>query len=115
MFAQRKKGFMSMVLIVGVLMTGTAIPTFAGTKDTIMGAVSSIDETALTLKVLNDLVEVDASSATIRVKGVDNATISDIAVDDVVMIKGSDNGSGVFEATSIKDPVKLKKGYNGKL
>ncbi|MBM2833505.1 MAG: hypothetical protein HW406_666 [Candidatus Brocadiaceae bacterium] len=115
MFAQMKKGFMSMVLIVGVLMTGTAIPTFAGTKDTIMGAVSNIDETALTLKVLNDLVEVDAGSATIRVKGVKNATISDIAVDDVVMIKGSDNGSGVIEATSIKDPVKLKKGYDGKL
>jgi len=115
MFAQMKKGFMSMVLIVGVLMTGTAIPTFAGTKDTIMGAVSNIDETALTLKVLNDLVEVDASSATIRVKGVKNATISDIAVDDVVMIKGRGNGSGVFEATSIKDPVKLKKGYDGKL
>ena len=115
MFAQRKKGFMSMVLIVGVLMTGSAIPTFAGTNDTIMGAVSSIDEATLTLKVLNDLVEVDASSATIRVKGVDNATVSDIAVDDVVMIKGSDNGSGVIEATSIKDPVKLKKGYDGKL
>jgi len=115
MFAQTKQGFVSKLLIVGVLMTGTAIPTFAGTKDTIMGAVSNIDETALTLKVLNDLVEVDASSATIRVKGVKNATISDIAVDDVVMIKGSDNGSGVIEATSIKDPAKLKKGYDGKL
>ena len=115
MFAQTKQGFVSKLLIVGVLMTGTAIPTFAGTKDTIMGAVSNIDETALTLKVLNDLVEVDASSATIRVKGVDNATISDIAVDDVVMIKGSANSDGVIEATSIKDPVKLKKGYDGKL
>jgi hypothetical protein len=115
MFEQMKKGFVSMVLIVGVLMTGTAISSFAGTKDTIVGAVSSIDDTALTLKVLNDLVEVDASSATIRVKGVKNATISDIAVDDVVMIKGSDNGSGVIEATSIKSPEKLKKGYDGKL
>ncbi len=115
MFAQMKKGFVSTVLIVGVLMTGTAIPTFAGTKDTIMGAVSSIDETALTLRVLNDLVEVDASNATIRVKGVVDATISDIAVDDVVMIKGSANSDGVIEATSIKDPVKSKKGYEGKL
>ena len=53
MFAQTKQGFVSKLLIVGVLMTGTAIPTFAGTKDTIMGAVSNIDETALTLKVLN--------------------------------------------------------------
>ena len=115
MFEQMKKGFVSMVLIVVVLMTGTAVSSFAGTKDTLVGAVSSIDETALTLKVLNDLMEVDASNAKIRVKGVDNATISDIAVDDVVMIKGRGNGSGVFEATSIKDPVKLKKGYNGKL
>ena len=115
MFEQMKKGFVSRFLVVGLLVTGTAIPTFAGTKDTIVGAVSNIDETALTLKVLNDLVEVDASSATIRVKGVKNATISDIAVDDVVMIKGSDNGSGVIEATSIKDPAKLKKGYDGKL
>ena len=115
MFEQMKKGFVSRFLVVGLLVTGTAIPTFAGTKDTIVGAVSNIDETALTLKVLNDLVEVDASSATIRVKGVKNATISDIAVDDVVMIKGRGNGSGVFEATSIKDPVKLKKGYDGKL
>jgi len=114
MFAQTKQGFVSKLLIVGVLMTGTAIPTFAGTKDTIMGAVSNIDETALTLKVLNDLVEVDASSATIRVKGVKNATISDIEVDDVVIIKGRDNGSGVIEATSIKSPVKLKNGYDGK-
>ena len=31
------------------------------------------------------------------------------------MIKGRDNGSGVIEATSIKDPAKLKKGYDGKL
>ena len=37
MFAQMKKGFMSMVLIVGVLMTGTAIPTFAGTKILLWG------------------------------------------------------------------------------
>ena len=85
------------------------------TKDTIMGAVSSIDEAALTLKVLNDLVEVDASNATIKVKGVDNATIPDIAVEDVVMIKGRDNGSGVIEATSIKDPAKLKKGMMANL
>ena len=115
MFAQTKKGFVSKFLVVGLLVIGTSISVFAGTRESIMGAVSSIDETSVTLKVLNDLVEVDASNATIRVKGVDNATISDIAVDDVVMIKGRDNGSGVIEATSIKDPAKLKKGYDGKL
>ena len=115
MFAQTKKGFVSKFLVVGLLVIGTSISVFAGTRESIMGAVSSIDETALTLKVLNDLVEVDASNATIKVKGVDNATLSDIAVDDVVMIKGRDNGSGVIEATSIKDPAKLKKGYDGKL
>ena len=115
MFAQTKKGFVSKFLVVGLLVIGTSIPVFAGTRESIMGAVSSIDETSVTLKVLNDLVEVDASNATIRVKGVKNATISDIAVDDVVTIKGRDNGSGVIEATSIKDPAKLKKGYDGKL
>ena len=115
MFAQTKKGFVSKFLVVGLLVIGTSIPVFAGTRESIMGAVSSIDETSVTLKVLNDLVEVDASNATIKVKGVDNATISDIAVDDVVTIKGRDNGSGVIEATSIKDPAKLKKGYDGKL
>ena len=49
MFEQMKKGFVSMVLIVVVLMMGTAIPVFAGTSESIIGAVSSIDETALTL------------------------------------------------------------------
>ena len=115
MFAQTKKGFVSKFLVVGLLVIGTSISVFAGTRESIMGAVSSIDETSVTLKVLNDLVEVDASNATIKVKGVDNATIPDIAVEDVVMIKGRDNGSGVIEATSIKDPAKLKKGYDGKL
>src|SRR3989304_8759480 len=115
MFAQRKKGFVSRLLIVGVVVTGTAIPTFAGTKDTIMGAVSSIDETALTLKVLNDLMEVDSSSATIRVKGVKNATISDIVEGDIVMVKGKARSSGTIKATRIKDPVKLGKKYDGKL
>lgn len=115
MFKQTKKGFMSWSLVAGVLVVGTAFPSFAGTKDSITGAVNSIDGTALTLKVLNDLVEVDASNAKIKVKGVVDATLADVAVDDVVMIKGSANSDGVIEATSIKDPVKLKKGYDGKL
>ena len=115
MFEQMKKGFVSMVLIVVVLMMGTAISSFAGIKDTIVTAVSSIDETALTLKVLNDLMEVDASSATIRVKGVKNATISDIVEGDIVMVKGKARSSGTIKATRIKDPVKLGKKYDGKL
>ena len=110
-----KNGFLSRFLVVGVLVTGTAFPVFASSSDSIVGAVSSIDGTALTLNVLNDLVEVDAGDAKIRVKGVNNATLSDIAVDDVVMIKGSAKGSGVIKAASIKDPVKLSKGYDGKL
>ena len=56
MFAQMKKGFMSRFLVVGLLVIGTAIPVFGGTSESIIGAVSSIDETALTLKVLNDFV-----------------------------------------------------------
>src|SRR3990172_4006482 len=75
MFEQMKKGFVSKFLVGGLLVIGTAIPVFAGTSESIIGAVSSIDETALTLKVLNDFVEVDTSNATIRVKGVKNATI----------------------------------------
>ena len=115
MFEQMKKGFVSMVLIVVVLMMGTAIPVFAGTSESIIGAVSSIDETALTLKVLNDFVEVDTSNATIRVKGVKNATISDIVEGDIVMVKGKARSSGTIKATRIKDPVKLGKKYDGKL
>lgn len=115
MFERMKKSFLSRFLVVGVLVTGTAFPVFASSSDSIVGAVSSIDGTALTLNVLNDLVEVDAGDAKIRVKGVNNATLSDIAVDDVVMIKGSAKGSGVIKAASIKDPVKLSKGYDGKL
>ena len=30
MFAQRMKGFVSRLLIVGVVVTGTAVPSFAG-------------------------------------------------------------------------------------
>ena len=115
MFEQMKNGFLSRFLVVGVLVTGTAFPVFASSSDSIVGAVSSIDGTALTLNVLNDLVEVDASDAKIRVRGVNNATLSDIAVDDVVMIKGSAKSSGVIKAASIKDPVKLSKGYDCKL
>ncbi len=115
MFAQMKKGFVSRFLVIGLLVIGTAIPVFAGTKDTIMGAVSSIDGTALTLNILNDLVEVDASNATIRVKGVKNATISDIVEGDIVLVKGKALNSGTIEATRIKDPVKLGKEYDGKL
>ena len=115
MFEQTNKGFLSRFWVFGVLVTGTAFPVFASSSDSIVGSVSSIDGTALTLNVLNDLVEVDVSDATIRVKGVNNATLSDIAVDDVVMIKGSAKSSGVIKATNVKDPVKLSKGYDGRL
>jgi len=115
MFEQMKKGFVSKFLVGGLLVIGTAIPVFAGTSESIIGAVSSIDETALTLKVLNDFVEVDTSNATIRVKGVKNATISDIVEGDIVMVKGKARSSGTIKATRIKDPVKLGKKYDGKL
>ena len=115
MFAQMKKGFVSSFLVVGLLVIGTAIPVFASTSASIIGAVSSIDGTALTLNILNDLVEVDTSDATIRVKGVKNATLSDIVEGDIVWVKGKAYNSGRIKATRIKDPVKLGKGHDGKL
>ena len=115
MFEQTKKGFVSGSLVVGLLVIGNSIPVFAGTSASIIGAVSSIDGTALTLNILNDLVEVDASNATIKVKGVKNATLSDIAEGDIVWVKGKAQNSGSIEATRIKDPVKLGKEYDGKL
>ncbi|HHT9144507.1 MAG: DUF5666 domain-containing protein [Candidatus Brocadiaceae bacterium] len=115
MFAQMKKGFVSRFLVIGLLVIGTSIPVFAGTSASIMGAVSSIDGTALTLNILNDFVEVNASNATIRAKGVKNATLSDIAEGDIVWVKGKAHNSGSIEATRIKDPVKLGKEYDGKL
>ena len=115
MFEQMKRGCVLMSLVVGVFVTGTAFPVLAKTKDSIVGTVSSVDGTALTINMLNDLIEVDAGGAKIRKKGVENATVSDILEGDVVKVKGSVNSSGVIEATSIKDPVKLKKGYEGKL
>ncbi len=114
MFEQVKKGYVLKFLVVGILVIGTAFPALAKTKDSIVGTVSAVDGTALTINILNDLVEVDASGATIKVKGVQNATVSDISEGDVVKVNGSANSSGVIEATSIKDPVRLK-GYDGKL
>ncbi|MBI5677876.1 MAG: hypothetical protein HZC52_05165 [Planctomycetes bacterium] len=115
MFEQMKKGFVSRFLVIGLLVTGTSIPVFAANSASIIGTVSSIDGAALTLNILNDLVEVDTSNATIRVKGVKNATISDIVEGDIVLVKGKARNSGSIEATRIKDPVKLGKEYDGKL
>ncbi len=114
MFEQVKRGYVLKFLVAGVLVTGTAFPALAKTKDSIVGTVSAVDGTALTINILDDLVEVDASGATVKKKGVPNATVSDISEGDVVKVNGSANSSGVIEATSIKDPVRLK-GYDGKV
>lgn len=108
MFEQVKRGYVLMFLVAGVLVTGTAFPALAKTKDSIVGTVSAVDGTALTINILDDLVEVDASGATVKKKGVPNATVSDISEGDVVKVNGSANSSGVIEATSIKDPVRAE-------
>ena len=115
MFNQIKKGFMPGSLIIGMFITGAVLPPIGLAKGKIVGAVSSLDESTGTLTIIDSLVEVDASNAKIKKKGVDNATLSDIQEGDIIKIKGSDDDSGIIEATSIKDPVKLNKSYDGKI
>lgn len=115
MFNQMKNGFVFGSFIAGICITGAVFPVTLSAKDKIVGAVSSLDENAGILTILDNLVPVDASNATIKKKGVDNATLSDIQEGDVIKITGNDNDSGVIEAISIKDPVKLNKNYDGKI
>ncbi|MFN3532876.1 MAG: hypothetical protein ACK41Q_10255 [Candidatus Brocadia sp.] len=115
MFNQIKKCFMPGALIIGIFTTGAILPVVASAKGKIVGAVSSLDESTGALTIIDNLVQVDASNAKIKIKGVDNATLSDIQEGDIIKIKGSGDDSGVIEATSIKDPVKLNKKYDGKI
>lgn len=115
MFKQVKKGFVSGMIIMGIFITGAILPVVASAKDKIVGAVSSLDESTGALMIIDNLVQVDASNGKIKKKGVDNATLSDIQEGDIIKIKGSADDSGVIEATSIKDPVKLNKKYDGKI
>ena len=86
MFEQMKKGFMSMVLIVGVLMTGTTIPVFAGTSESIIGAMSSIDGTAKTFKICGQEVDtgnissINMSSRTISFSNLRSGISADVYV-----------------------------------
>lgn len=111
MLSHTRKGFSLHVLIAGVFVIGIALPAVAAKKESIIGKVSSVDESTGTIMIINDLVEADANDAKIRRKGVHDATISDIADGDVVRIKGSADRSGIIQASQIKDPVKLK-GYD---
>lgn len=115
MFKQMKKGFVFGSFIAGIFTTGTVFPLTLFAKDKIVGAVSSLDENTGILTIIDTLVQVDASNAKIQKKGVDNATLSDIQEGDIVKITGNDNNSGVIEAISVKDPVKLKNIYDGKI
>jgi uncharacterized protein YrrD len=115
MFKQVKSGVVSGSLSIGLLVTGVTLPAAAFAKDKIVGTVSSLDESTGALKIIDNLVQVDASNAKIKKKGVDNATLSDIQEGDMIKIKGNADDSGIIEATSIKDPVKLDKKYDGKI
>jgi hypothetical protein len=115
MFAQVRKGFVSGALIMGIFITGATLPVVAIAKDKIVGAVSSLDESTGALTIIDNLVQVDVSNAKIKKNGVDNTTLSDIQEGDIIKIKGSAGDSGVIEAISIKDPVKLNKKYDGKI
>ncbi|MCF6156487.1 MAG: hypothetical protein E3K36_14885 [Candidatus Brocadia sp.] len=115
MFTQVKKRFVSGALIVGIFTTGAILPVAASAKDKIVGAVSSLDENTGAITIIDTLVQVDASNAKIKVKGVNNATLSDIQEGNIIKITGSADDSGVIEAISIKDPVKLNKKYDGKI
>lgn len=112
---QAKKGFIFGSLVAGIFITGTVFPLTLFAKDKIIGVVSTLDEGTGKLTIIDTLVQVDAGNATIKKKGVDNATLSDIQEGDIIKITGSDNDSGVIEAISIKDPVKLNKNYDGKI
>lgn len=115
MFKQMKKGFVFGSFIAGIFTTGTVLPVTLFAKDKIIGAVSSLDENTGILTIIDNLVQVDASNAKIQKKGVNNAILADIQEDDIIKITGNDNDSGVIEAISVKDPVKLKKNYDGKI
>ncbi len=115
MFAQTRKGFVSGAFIMGIFTAWAILPAAASAKGKIVGTVNSMDESTGSLTIIDGLVRVDAGTAKIKVNGVDNANLSDIQEGDIIKIKGSAEDSGIIEAMSIKDPVKLNKKYDGKI
>ncbi|MBE7444677.1 MAG: hypothetical protein HS132_05305 [Planctomycetia bacterium] len=114
MFKQYKKAFVSGSFIISLLITGAALPVVASANDKIVGAVSSIDESTGTLTIISNLVKINANNAKIKKKGLNNATLSDIQEGDIIKITGAADDAGIIEASGLKDPVKLKKIYDGK-
>lgn len=115
MIKQVKQGFVSGVFIAGLFVAGAAIPAVAATKDKITGVVSSIDEGTGAITIIDNLVHVNASNATIVFNRVDGASLSDIQEGDIIRIQGSADDSGVIEAVKVEDPAKLKDKYDGKI
>ncbi|CAG0942664.1 hypothetical protein BROC_01930 [Candidatus Brocadiaceae bacterium] len=115
MFKQVKTGFVFGVLIIGIFATGIILPAVAAAKDKIIGTVSSLDESTGTLTIIDNLVEINVNNAKIEKRGLDNATLSDIQEGDIIKITGAADEAGLIEASSIKDPVKLNKKYDGKI
>ena len=100
--------FVTAASVLGITFSASAA------QGTIIGKVSSVDETSGVIMMLKDNVQVDAHKAKIRVKGVKGATIADIADGDMIEVQGSNNSSGIIKAKRIKAPVKLS-GYDGKI
>lgn len=85
------------------MMRGAALP--AGNGQPIVGGkVTAINGNTVSVTNASNVVyTVDASSATIRHAGIENATVSSISVGDNVIVQGTINGTSIT-ATTIIDP-----------
>ncbi|MBM4054688.1 MAG: hypothetical protein FJ264_08465 [Planctomycetes bacterium] len=101
-------------IITGACIVAAAFPLYAADKGTVVGKISSLDETTETIMLMDDLVEVNCTDAKLRIKGVDDPAFTDLEVGDTVKIKGDADSSSVIDATKIKEPVKLNKKYDGR-
>lgn len=101
-------------VIAGMFTLAVAFPLYAANKGTLVGKISSLDETNETITLMDDLVEVNCTDAKLRIKGVDDPTLADLKVGDTVKVQGDAGSSSVIEASKVKEPVKLNKKYDGR-
>ncbi|MCF6148692.1 MAG: hypothetical protein E3K37_08530 [Candidatus Kuenenia sp.] len=101
-------------VIAGIFGAAVAFPLYAANKGTVVGKISSLDETTETIMLMDELVEVDCIDAKLRIKGVDDPVFAELEVGDTVKVKGDAGGSSVIEASKVKTPVKLNKKYDGR-
>jgi hypothetical protein len=74
----------------------------------VAGQISAISGNSITVKNNNQTYTVDASSAKVVKAGVANATVSNVAVGDTVIIQGTVNGNAVVASTILDKPVKTE-------